>query len=299
MRIATAAALSALLLGAMALPLLAAPITYKDLLARERPAATMARIPYGADPLQFGELWLPEGQGPHPVVALIHGGCWRADLPGVELTAHMAEALRRDGIAVWNVEYRRIGGGGGYPATFQDVAAGLDHLRVLAPQHRLDLSRVVVSGHSAGGHLAAWAAARPKLPADSPLRTADPLTVKAVVSLAGIVDLAAYRTDGPTACGGPATIDGLTGAATGRTGDLYRDTSPAALLPLGVPQAVVSGALDKIVPSRFGEAYGAAAKTAGDRVEIIDFPGAGHFELIDPSSEAWKRLREVYRGLLK
>lgn len=180
-----------------------APITFSQLLARPRLAADQ-RIAYGSDALQFGELWLPRGHGRHPVIVLIHGGCWRADLPGTELMDYMAADLRDRGYAVWNVEYRRIGHpGGGYPGTFQDIAAGLDHLRTIAPQHGLDLRRVAVSGHSAGGHLALWTAARDRLPAESSLHTADPLPVRGVVSLAGIADLDAYRQTAPTPAAAP------------------------------------------------------------------------------------------------
>ena len=271
-------------------------LSFRELLERPRAKADR-RAAYGADPLQFGELWLPSGaRAPVPVVVLVHGGCWRADLPGLELMDAMAEALRRDGVAVWNLEYRRIGGpGGGYPGTFKDVSAGVDHLRRIAPTYGLDLSRVVLAGHSAGGHLALWAAARGRLPAGSPLRAADPLPVAGAVTLAGINDLAAYRADGPAACGGPATIDSLTGSA-GRGGDPYADTSPAALPRIEVRQAVLSGELDPIVPPRFGQGYARAAVARGDRVQELTLAGAGHFELIDPSSAAWPAVRAVLLG---
>lgn len=290
----TAAGVAALAAAATAAT---APISYSDLLARERPPAD-ARIAYGQDPLQFGELWLPKGAGPHPVVAIIHGGCWRADLPGLELMDYAAADLRASGKAVWNIEYRRIGhAGGGYPGTFQDVARGLDHLKALAGPHRLDLDRVVVSGHSAGGHLAVWALARPRLPKDSPLSAAEPLKLRGAVALAGIIDLEAYHADGPDACGGPGTIDALVGAP-GRAGDVYADTSPPRLLPLGARQVIVSGDLDPIVPSRFGAGYGVAARAAGDRATVIDLPAAGHFELIDPTAPAWPRIRAEIDALL-
>lgn len=275
------------------------PITFSQLLAQPRAAADQ-RIAYGTDALQFGELWLPRGQGRHPVVVLIHGGCWRADLPGLELMDYMAANLRDRGYAVWNIEYRRIGHpGGGYPGTFQDVAAGLDHLRSLAPQYGLDLRRVVVSGHSAGGHLALWAAARDRLPAESPLRTADPLPIRGVVSLAGIPDLDAYRRTGPDACGGPSTIDGLVGIQQPGGRDVLADTSPPALVPLGDRQVVISGALDPIVPARFGQDYAAAAAASGDPARSVVLEGAGHFELIDPTSAVWPRIVNAFDDLLR
>src|SRR6478672_975380 len=152
---------------AAALTVSAAPApkqeSFSELLAKPRQHAD-ARIPYGADPNQFGELWLPATKGPFPVVVLIHGGCWQSELPGTILMDYMAADLRAKGVAVWNLEYRRIGhSGGGYPGTFLDVAAGVDKLRGLAKARNLDLSRVVVAGHSAGGHLTAWTAGRGRL----------------------------------------------------------------------------------------------------------------------------------------
>ncbi len=258
------------------------PISFSDLLARPREAAD-ATIAYGADPLQQGQLWLPKGQGPFPVIVLIHGGCWQADLPGTELMDYLAVDLRARGYAVWNLEYRRIGHpGGAYPGTFSDVAAGLDHLRTIAAARHLDLGRVVLVGHSAGGHLVSWAAARRGLPRSSPLWTADPLPVKGVVSLAGINDLEAFRATGPDRCGGPQTIDDLVSASSRPGQDVYADTSPARLPKPAAPVVVISGTLDPIVPPVFGAPF---AKGWSARNIVID--GAGHFELIDPTSAAW------------
>jgi acetyl esterase/lipase len=145
-------------------------------------------------------------------------------------------------------------------------------------------------GHSAGGHLALWAAARSKLPADSALKTRDPLPLGFVVTLAGINDLAAYHERGP-ACGGGATIDALIDAR-GRGPAAYADTSPRMLLPLGVDQLVVSGTEDGIVPTPFGRDYAKVAVAAGDKASTLDLPGADHFALIDPSSAAWIAVRE-------
>ena len=270
------------------------PISFRQLLERPRAKADV-RIAYGPGPQQFGELWLPDVEamkrdgrfGPWPVAVLIHGGCWRADLPGLELMDYMAEALRADGWAVWNLEYRRIGHpGGGYPGTFQDIAAGVDHLERLSSKYPLNRRAVVLSGHSAGGHLALWAALRERLPASSPLHTARPFPVQGVVTLAGINDLADYRANGPEACGGPETIDRLVDAGRGGA-SLYADTSPPQMLPSRRGQSVISGELDHIVPPRFGKAYSAAAKQQGVAVREVTLPGAGHFELIDPTSAAW------------
>ncbi|MFM9864984.1 MAG: alpha/beta hydrolase family protein [Micropepsaceae bacterium] len=279
---------------------IAAPITFRDLLSRPRATPTKV-VTYGSAPHQFAELWLPAGKGPHRTLVMIHGGCWLAALPGTELMAYISEDLRQSGYAVWNLDYRRIGekNGGGYPNTFTDTAAAIDKLREIAPAKNLDLRKLVAIGHSAGGHLATWSAARPRLPKASALATPNPLPMTGVVSLAGINDLKAYRATGPSACGGPPTIDALTGAADRRNVDVFADTSPAALLPIGVRQSVISGALDKIVPPAFGKNYADVAAKNGDTVKEITIENAGHFELIDPTSDAWKTIRAEIDALMK
>jgi acetyl esterase/lipase len=290
---------AALVASLMIAPALARPLDYTQLLARPRPAASQ-RIHYGEGPSQFADLWLPSGKGPHRVVIMIHGGCWRADLPGLDLMAYAADDMRRHGIAVWNIEYRRLGeAGGGYPGTFEDVALAVDWLRKIARTNRLDLTRAVALGHSSGGHLALWAAARPRIPKSSPLYRDHPLPIAGVVSLAGIGDLVSYRTDGPPVCGRPRVIDLLVGAGRRSPWDIYADTSPAQLLPLGVPQAVVSGALDPIVPAAFGRAYAAKAAAAGDVVQELTIKNAGHFELIDPMFSAFGQIRSIIARLQK
>jgi acetyl esterase/lipase len=150
------------------------------------------RVEYGPDPNQFGELRIPAGRGPHPVVVLIHGGCFKAAYASLRDLAPMGDALKAQGIATWNVEYRRLGQpGGGWPGTHQDVGRAVDQLRALAETYRLDLNRVVIVGHSAGGHLAMWAASRSRIPTSSALYANDPLKVRGVVDLAGPVDLSA------------------------------------------------------------------------------------------------------------
>lgn len=277
----------------------AAPIGFSDLLARPREVPT-AKIAYGTHAHQFGELWLPGGKGPHRTVILVHGGCWLASLPGTELMAYVAKDLRDHGYAVWSIDYRRIGDdGGGYPGTFLDAAAAVDKLMMIAPAHHLDLRRLVAVGHSAGGHLATWLAGRARIPGSSPLHSDSPVQITGVVSLAGINDLEAYRQRGPDACGGPPTIDALVGAAQRKHGDVYGDTSPIRLLPSGVRQVVVSGALDRIVPPDFGVAYSRAAQAQGDRVTEKTIDAAGHFELIDPGSDAWTYIRSEIDALME
>ncbi len=267
-------------------PAAADGLTYQDLLKRPtlKPAA---HIPYGPAPSQFVELWLPKGTGPFPVAVMLHGGCWRSDLPGVELMNLAAADLARRGVAVWNVEYRRVGeAGGGYPGTFTDVATAVDLLRTAAPKYGLRLDRVVAVGHSAGGHLALWAAARPRLPQSSPLRTADPLKIDAVVSLGGFSDLKGQHDAIESPCG-HGVIEALTGPPGPGRPNVYADTSPEALLPLGVRQVLVHGKWDDISPPTIDLAYAAEAARTGDVVQRRLASDAGHFELIAPPEIAW------------
>jgi acetyl esterase/lipase len=260
------------------------PIRFTTLMERERADADH-RIAYGPGAHQFGELWLPQGAGPFPLVIMIHGGCWLASLPGLELQDLTSADLRARGMAVWNLEYARIGHDeGGWPGTFLDVGAGVDHVRALAADYPLDLDRVVIAGHSAGGHLALWAAARHRI-TDGPLAAEAPLPVAGVVSLAGIPDLEAFSADGPGRCGEPDTVTSLIGPERGADG--FADTSPSRLLPLGVAQTMISGELDAIIPPAFGTRYADTARAAGDPVREMILPGAGHFELIDPAAPAW------------
>ena len=149
----------------------------------KEPPTAHARIPYGSDPLNVGDLRLPAGDGPHPVAVVIHGGFWRAKYT-LEHIGHLCAALTAEGIATWSVEYRRLGDeGGGWPNTMLDVGAATDHLREIAPQYKLDLDRVVVMGHSAGGHLAAWVASRHRIPETSDLYMPSPLLTLLSVSV--------------------------------------------------------------------------------------------------------------------
>lgn len=145
-------------------------------------------LSYGQDTNQIGELRLPAGPGPHPIVVLVHGGCWMPQ--AARYLAAMGDELKKDGIASWNIEYRRIGQpGGGWPGTYLDVGHAIDHLRDLAAPYMLDLDRVVVLGHSAGGHLAMWAGTRHRIDARSPLFIPRPLPIRGVINLAGTIDM--------------------------------------------------------------------------------------------------------------
>lgn len=249
------------------------------------------RSAYGEGPQQFGELRLPKGKGPFPVVMLIHGGCWYSEYD-LRHVAPFAAAVTEMGYATWTVEYRRVGDeGGGWLGTFQDVARAADHLRALARRYPLDLKRVIAVGHSAGGELALWLAARRRMPAGSPLRSDDPLKLRGVVSLAGVTDMRQFR---PRCGDAPAKL--LGGPPEGFD-ERYRQTSPAELLPLGLPQRLIHGAQDKIVPVELGREYEKAARGKGEDVRLTVVEGAGHFELIAPNSSAWPAVSAALREL--
>lgn len=253
-----------------------------------------ARIQYGDDALQFGELRLPAGRGPHPVAVVLHGGCWRAKYD-VSHTRSFSDALRREGFATWSLEYRRVGNeGGGWPGTFLDVAAGADHLRKLASSHSLDLARVVAVGHSAGGHLALSLAARHGLDRDSEIRGAsDPLPLAGVVSLAGVTDL--RRALREKVCDTMAAE--LVGGSPEDVASRYAEASPIERLPLGLPQRLVTGSLDDVVPPAFGDDYAAKARSMGDDAIHTGVEGAGHFEVIAPATAAFRVVLEALREL--
>ena len=237
---------------------------------------------YGPAADQFLELTLPAGDGPVPVVVVLHGGFWRARYD-VELARPLAADLAARGWAAVAVEYRRVGAGGGWPTTLADVAAALDALPDVPGADRLDLSDVTVVGHSAGGHLAAWAAGRGRLPDGAP-GAAPRVPVTAAVSQAGVLDLvAAVAAD----LGDGATVAFL-GGAPSEVPDRYAAADPVRLLPTGVPVLCVHGEQDTTVPLEQSRRYAAAAQAAGDRVEVAVVEG-DHMAVIDVTGEAWRR----------
>jgi acetyl esterase/lipase len=235
------------------------------------------RLTYGDDPSQWGDLTRPDGPS-RGVVVVIHGGFWKA-----EYDASLGEPLARDLVArgwtAYNLEYRRVGpgpgGGGGWPATADDVAAGIDRL---AEVEGLDLSTVVTLGHSAGGHLATWAAARGRFD-----DWAGGVPVTHVISQAGVLDLARAHDEG---LGGGA-VQALMGA--GPDHPSYDEADPQRQLPLEVPVWCVHGEEDTIVPPAYSADYVSAARAAGATAELVEVPG-DHFVVIDPSTQAWDRI---------
>lgn len=241
---------------------------------------------YGRERAQVAELSLPEGPGPHPVVVLVHGGFWRSAYD-LSLMRPLAADLVDHGYGAWNIEYRRVGDrGGGWPGTFEDVAAAVDALATV-PHDVVDLDRVTSVGHSAGGHLSLWVGGRPGLPDGAPGAGPRVLVAKAV-SQAGVADLRAGVADG---VGGKAIVD-LMGARPEDAGERYELASPAQRLPLGVPQLLVHGDDDALVPVEQSVRYARAATAVGDAVELVTFPGADHFDVIDPRHAAWRAVVE-------
>lgn len=272
-------------------------LTWPDLTGRPRPEPDAVER-YGDDPLQRVDLWLPPGatDTPRPVVMMVHGGCWQSMIADRRLMDWIADDLRRDGNAVWNLDYRGVDrDGGGYPGTFHDVAAAADLLRTVGPRHALDPTRVVAVGHSAGGHLALWLAARLRLSRDSPLWRSDPLPVRHVVSLGGLPDLAAVEAEPANGCG-TEVIARLVGGARS---DRFADTSVVDLLPIGVPHDLVNGREDRIVPYRFATEYVAKARMKGDSATLHTVPATGHVELIAPETPAWSVAKSCIRKALR
>ena len=242
---------------------------------------------YGSHPSQLGELFLPSGAGPHPVCVVVHGGYWRAQYDRSLMTG-VCDDLAAHGVAAWNVEYRRVGNGGGWPETFLDVAAGIDALAELdAP---IDLSVVLAVGHSAGGQLALWAAARSTLPDDVP-GAAPRVAITAAVSQAGVLDLTLAAGLMPSST----PTRALLGDPTSNY-DRYVVASPRERLPLGIPQLVLHGDQDDSVSMRIATSYATAARNAGDACELRVLTHTGHFEHIDTGTEAWHVAREWLVG---
>ena len=275
-----------------------------ELIKQPTPPATK-RLPYGKDPLQFGELRLPAGKGPFPVAILVHGGCWETkvgNLPeavtSFELLRPIAAALAEAGIASWNVEYRRLGNaGGGWPGTYLDLSRAADFLREIRLRYDLDLARVISIGHSSGGQLAIWLAARGKVPKSSVLHADSPLALKGAVSVDGPPDLAADRAIEQSVCGGP-VITQFIGGTPEEFPERYRDGSSAGLLPLGVRQELLLASKHNDAWIGLFKQYAATAEKAGDSVRMAIMEGAGHFDGIDPQSPAWNTVMASVRSLL-
>ncbi|GAA1326253.1 alpha/beta hydrolase [Pseudonocardia xinjiangensis] len=268
------------------------------------PLVSPRRFDYGSHPSQFGELTLPTGAAPvRGVAVVVHGGFWRQAY-GLALGRPLAADLARAGFAAWNIEYRRVppddgsepdpaAAGGGWTGTFDDVAAAVDLLAGPvqdAVDGALPLDRVGAFGHSAGGHLAAWLAARPGLPAGAP-GAAPAVRLRGVVSQAGVLDLVDAAERGV----GRGAVELLVGGPPSAVPDRYALASPIARLPVDAHVVCVHGTEDVNVPIRQSERFVAAA---GAAAELVALPGVDHMTLIDPASDAWRVCREAVERLL-
>src|SRR6202050_2774540 len=245
-----------------------------DILSLAAPRAD-ARVTYGEDSNQFLDLRLPSGKGPHGLAVCVHGGYWRARYD-LEYMGHLCAALSARGIASANLEYRRVGNiGGGWPGTFADVRAGYQFLLQNARKYEVDVQRIVAIGHSAGGQLGLCLAAHET-------------GVKAVVSLAGVVDLQrAYRLH----LSNDAVVEFL-GGTPAEGADHYREADPMKLA-ISARQWLVHGAADDIVPPDFSIDYTSAKHKMKEDARLLQIARAGHFEVVDPGSAAWKDVERV------
>lgn len=276
-------------------PCAADPIGIPAFMAIDRPAPTF-ELAYGPAASQGIDVFLPQGRGPFPVVVLVHGGCWSQRTDARGQLRHLGADLARRGFATWSIGYRRVDeAGGGYPGTYLDIGAAIDRLRDEAPRLRLDLSRTVLVGHSAGGHLALWATSRDRLPAASALRVEHPFVPHKVVSIAGVGDLAAFAPKIDGICGA-GIGQALVGKPTPARPDPYADTSPAALPARETQIVMVSGVLDRLVPPYVAHEYerSVRGRVAVERVEIAE---AGHFDLVG-MGDAWARARSLIERAL-
>ncbi|WP_349428818.1 alpha/beta hydrolase [Microbacterium sp. LWS13-1.2] len=258
-----------------------------------------ARIHYSSAALTYGDLRLPRGDDAdgHPLVILIHGGAWESSYTS-DYVARLAESLTALGVATWNLEFRRLNNpGSDYPGMFLDISQGVDFARELAKDYPIDLDRVVLLGHSSGGHLATWAAGRKNISPESPLYSEDPLRVSGVVDLAGVLDLEYAYNAGRTDV---LQVVGAHDSAALR--EKAGDTSSIRLLPLGVPQSLIIGTADNPWRLESHQRYRDAGMAGGDRIDLIRLEGANHFDVVDVSSPAWEPIvtavRE-YAGLPK
>ncbi len=255
------------------------------------------RIWYGNDINQFGDVRLPEGAGPFPLVVVSHGGYWRSKY-NLDHISYLCEELRQMGIATWSLEYRRIGNlGGGYPGTFSDIGQGVDFVTQLADKINkpaiFDLNKLVVMGHSAGGHLAVWAASRDKIATDNILYTKQPLAIKNVISLAGLLDLQ-YAQEHKLS---DSAVDEL--FAGYKPAPLYPSTSPIDMLPIKANVHLVHGDEDTNVPFEISQRYLEKAQTQGMNTSLLTLKGAGHFDIIDPSSAYFIEIKNLLQQIVQ
>jgi acetyl esterase/lipase len=266
-----------------------------DVLTRAAPPADFV-ISYGPGADHVAEVRLPAAGGrPAPLIVFLHGGFWRVAYDRTH-TGPLAAALAAAGYAVCVPEFRRTGQpGGGWPGTFDDVATAVDRLPAQVRQAGGPAvtgdEPVLLAGHSAGGHLALWAAGRHQLPPDSAWYSQH--RARGVVALAPVSDLAACHKQGL----GSGAADPLMGGGPDEVPDRYRAADPAVLLPVGCPVRVVHGSADDRVPCAMSREYVHRARAAGDEICLDELPGTGHFEVIDPLSAVWPEVLAAFGAL--
>ena len=261
------------------------------------------RIHYGAGAYQFGDLWLPQARSPSllPLVVFFHGGWWQSEYD-LGYAGYLCAALKKDGIATWSVEYRRVGEtGGGWPTTFEDAAAGFDFASTLARSYPLDLSRVITMGHSAGGQLAFWVAGRHHVDHGSELYQPRPqIPLHGTIALAGAVDLrltidlSGYLTYAHD----KQEVFALMGGRPQDLPDRYKSANPGDLLPFHVPQLLIQGTADDQIPPELPARWAEMSRRSGDNVTVSILPSADHLDLVDPESQAWGSVRASIRKMI-
>ncbi|MDH3751615.1 MAG: alpha/beta hydrolase [Gammaproteobacteria bacterium] len=274
-------------------------VSYQESAGWKANTAPDARFIYGEDSAQqFADLRIPSTKAPpggYPVIVFIHGGAWRSEW-SKNYTEAFVEALAAEGFATWDLEFRRIGHrGGGYPGTFEDIADGADHLKSIAKSYILNLDKVIVVGHSSGGHLALWLAGRSQLPESSALYRVEPIDLRGAVSIAGVNDLElsytlGNRTDVLTLI----NVDSLESGAP-----RFEETNPARLLPLGVPQTTMIGDNDSQWRLEMTERYTEQSLEAGDNSKVLIVPEANHMDVVDARSGFAEAVGNEAREFLK
>lgn len=241
---------------------------------------------YGGDSLQVGELRLPKGKGPFPVVEVIHGGCWTKGFATRRNTAALATALTAMGYATWNIEYRQVGDqGGGWPGTFRDWAEATDHLRILAKTKPIALNHLAVVGHSAGAHAALWLASRANLPPTSDIGSGNPLPIEIAIAIDGPGDLASFVGFDADICGKP-VIAPLIGGLPKEQAQRYKLAAPIENLPVKTREYLVTSL---VLTVDAAQRYRSKALSKGQSVKVLDVKNGGHFDIIAPNSTIWKQ----------
>lgn len=257
---------------------------WNDLLSREQPGPDQT-IAYGEDPLQIVDVWQPAGKDRSPAVIMIHGGCWQTAIAERDIMNWIADDLRNHGVGVWNIEYRGVDRGGGYPGSYEDVGRAADLFLEKADQFGLKKNRVIAIGHSAGGHLALWLANRPALSAGNPLRGKDPVRLDMAISQGGLPDLRAGAMREGHPCG--------TDAPRQMSGPDLTITSPPEMDAGKAEQVLFHNTRDHVAPPGYARDYIAKTAAKNQIVALHETADEGHVELIAPDSKSWSKQRRL------